>query len=233
MGVGRESARDAITRSINELNGINEILSSDTDDLHQNQSIDTVLKRVRRKKRPGNKLNHSGNIYNCKKSNDIFLKELASELGIDPELQDITPSHNSPLSSLFGDPDKMKIWLVFIDSAEDVQDKMLSVGPEAESKSRYKKISKSIRAELENVSCKTIKQFEEDIYSIVSDMGYNSVAVMSAATKADRMAIVAISQYSRLKCTSHLPINVVEVELKRKHFTKPSVPLSKLLLLRH
>ena len=39
MGVGRESARDAITRSINELNGINEILSSDTDDLHQNQVL--------------------------------------------------------------------------------------------------------------------------------------------------------------------------------------------------
>ena len=43
---------------------------------------------------------------------------------VDTELQDITPSHNSPLSSLFSDPEKMKIWLVFIDSTEDVQDEM-------------------------------------------------------------------------------------------------------------
>jgi len=233
MGVGRESARDAITRSINELNEINEVLSSDTDHHHQNQPIDLVQRRVRRKKKSGNRLSYYGDIYNCKKSNDIFLKELASELGIDSELQDITPSHNSPLSSLFGDPDKMKIWLVFIDSTEDIQDEMLNVSPEVESNSRYKKISKSVRSELENIPCKTIKQFEEDIYRVVSDMGYKSVVVLSAATKSDRMAIVAISQYSRLKFTSHLPINVVEVELKRKQFTKPSVPLSKLLLLRH
>jgi len=230
MGVGRESARDAIRRSINELNEINEILSSDTDHHHQNQPTNPVQRRVRRKKKSGNRLSHSGNIYNCKKSNDIFLKELASELGIDPELQDITPSHNSPLSSLFCDPDKMKIWLVFIDSTEDVQDEMLTVSAEVESNSRYKKISKSIRSELENIPCKTIKQFEKDIYSVVSEMGYESVVVLSAATKTDRIAIVAISQYSRLKCTSHLPISAVEVELKRKQFTKPSVPLSELLL---
>ena len=39
MGVGRESARDAIRRSINELNEINEILSSDTDRQLQNQVV--------------------------------------------------------------------------------------------------------------------------------------------------------------------------------------------------
>lgn len=43
---------------------------------------------------------------------------------IDQELQDVTPPHNSPLSSLFSDPNKMKIWLVFIDSTEDIQDEM-------------------------------------------------------------------------------------------------------------
>jgi hypothetical protein len=99
-----------------------------------------------------------------------------------------------------------------------------------ESNSRYKKISKSIRAELEQVPHKTIKQIEKDVYSTVSDMGYEGVTVMCAATKTERVVIVAVSQYSRLKCTSHLPINVVEIEMKRKQFSKPSVPLSKLLL---
>ena len=42
-------------------------------------------------------------------------------------------------------------------------------------------------------------------------MGYNSVVVLSATNKTERVVIVAISQYSRLKCTSHLPINAVEV----------------------
>ena len=38
--MGRESARDAIRRSISELNEINEILSSDTDHQHQIQVSD-------------------------------------------------------------------------------------------------------------------------------------------------------------------------------------------------
>ena len=130
---------------------------------------------------------------------------------------------------------------------------------ETESNARYKKISKSIRAELDSIPPKTIKQvfytiiqsyyvqsctnnlflwticsscknifrssiktlsntfsfqFEKDIYSTVSDMGYKSVVVMATATKTERIAIVAISQYCRLKCTSHLPISVVEVIYK-------------------
>ncbi|KAL5250848.1 hypothetical protein ACHWQZ_G016552 [Mnemiopsis leidyi] len=228
MGVGRESARDAIRKSISELNEINEILSSDTDHQHQIQTTDLVQRRIQRKKK-SKRLSHTGNIYNCKKSNDIFLKELTSELGIDQELQDVTPSHNSPLSSLFSDPNKMKIWLVFIDSTEDIQDEMLRISSETESNSRYKKISKSILAELDNIPSKTIKQFEQDIYSTVSDMGYKSVVVMSTATETERVVIVAISQYCRLKCTSHLPISVVEIELKKKTFVKPRTPLSKLM----
>ena len=60
-------------------------------------------------------------MYDSKKANFINTDISAQ---IDPELQDITPSHDSPLSSLFSDPDKMKIWLVFIDSTEDMQDEM-------------------------------------------------------------------------------------------------------------
>ena len=47
-------------------------------------------------------------------------------------------------------------------------------------------------------------------------MGYKSVVVMATATKTERVAIVAISQYCRLKCTSHLPISVVEVINKNR-----------------
>lgn len=227
MGVGRESARTAIQRSIDELNEINDLLSSDA----ENQ-VDREERRVKRKNKSSQPHYH-GNIYNCKKHQDIFLKELSNELGIDKELQDLTPEHNSPLSSLFSDPDKMKIWLVFVDASEKDQHEMMKPRKEAENNKRYNKISKSIKTELENVPQKTVKELEDVIYNAVSDMGYDTISVFTTTNNCERVAVVAIAQYARLRATSHLPINVVEVEVyKGKCFRKPSVPLSEFLLSR-
>ena len=57
----------------------------------------------------------------------------------------------------------------------------------------------------------TLPQFESDIYGMVNAMGYEGVTVFTGSNATERVAIVAISQYSRLKCTSHLPINAIEV----------------------
>ena len=54
----------------------------------------------------------------------MYIQRLLKIFQIDKELQDLTPEHNSPLSSLFSDPDKMKIWLVFVDASEKDQHEM-------------------------------------------------------------------------------------------------------------
>ena len=59
------------------------IIFTKCNDRYLHQATDTAVQRkVRRKKKSGNRLCHSGGVYSCRKSNDIFLKELASELGV-------------------------------------------------------------------------------------------------------------------------------------------------------
>jgi len=227
MGVARDSPRSYITRTVEDLNDINSVLSSDPDI----DFLEDTVQRVKKKKRSKVSVRK---IYECKKSNDAFLKELSNELGIDTDLQDLLPTHNSPLSRLFNNADNMKVWLVFVNSREEDQNTCLDPCPSKDEVSRrYKKISKSLRSDLHKVPVKDVKKYEAEIYSSLTKLGSEGVVVWCPKSKLERAAITAVSQYGRLRTISHLPVSVIEIEWRDGKFKPPTILLSDLLSAQH
>lgn len=221
MGVARDSPRSYITRAVEDLNDINSVLSSDPEYLPED-----TFQRIKKKKRT----KCSPRIYACRKSNDAFLKELSNELGIDTDLQDLLPTHHSPLSRLFSNADNMKVWLVFVNSTEEEQNKCLDPCPNKEDVSRrYKKISKALRSDLHKVPLTDVQKYESEIYSSLSSLGSDSVVVWYPKNMLERAAVTAVSQYGRLRTISHLPVSVIEIEWRNGKFRKPKILLSDLL----
>lgn len=222
MGVARDSPRSYITRAVEELNDINSVLSSDPEYLPED-----TTQRIKKKKlkKPSYR-----RIYECRKSNDAFLKELSNELGIDTDLQDLLPTHHSPLSKLFSNAENMKVWLVFVNSTEEEQNKCLEPCPNKDEVSRrYKKISKSLRSDLHKVPLTDVQKYEAEIYSSLSSLGSDGVVIWCPKSKLERAAVTAVSQYGRLRTISHLPVSVIEIEWRHGKFKKPKILLSDLL----